>query len=433
MRIAILSDFHFGFRSGTERANDPYEAFSEAIEKTKDCDLIIFGGDLFDTRNPDAETLTRAMEQMTKPLLRQNDVKLVQGIGKDISKISEIALMGTPIVAIHGTHERRTKGLLNPVEALEKAGFLVYLHCNGVIFEKEGERVAIQGMSGVPDQYAESVISEWNPRPEHGCFNVFLLHQSVTGFLYAQHTLDLGKIPKGFDLYVNGHIHEARADEYAGKPFILTGSLIPTQLREESDKPKGFWIVDTSIRDRMKANENLKFSDVIDRDGIRMYWIELEKQRKVYYKTFEKEGIETIEKELGRIVRENPEKKPIVRIDLKGAKDTLVNEIEMKFGDKLILSFKREREERKLPSKTLEEHKLSVEEMGRKILMENLRKAKLDPEIFENLFELLAEGRSEEAMGRLIIMQGKPERPKKEEKEGMKENAKQTTLFKQKR
>ncbi|MEE9323736.1 MAG: DNA repair exonuclease [Candidatus Aenigmarchaeota archaeon] len=414
MRIAILSDFHFGFRSGTERADDPYEAFAEAIEKAKDCDLIIFGGDVFDTRNPDAETLTKAMELMIKPLLMQNDVKLVQGIGKDISKVSEIALMGTPIIAIHGTHERRTKGLLNPVEALEKAGFLVYLRCNGVIFEKGGERMAIQGMSGVPDQYAEGVLSNWNPKPEKGCFNILLLHQSVTEFLYAPHTLDLNKIPKGFDLYINGHIHEAKKSEYNGKPFLLTGSLIPTQLREESEKPKGFWVAETKGENVTAIN-----------------WVELENQRKVYYRTFENEGIETIERELNTIIKENPEKKPIARLDLKGkVKDTLVNDIEMKFGDKLILSFKREREEKKIPTKTPEEHKLSVEEMGRKILLENLRKSGLDPKIFENLFELLAEGRSEEAMDRLMEIPAKTEKPKKKGKEGgEKGKVKQTILF----
>ncbi len=422
MRIAILSDFHFGFGAGTERQEDSYEAFREAIEKTKDCDLIIFGGDVFDTRNPDAETLTKAMELMIKPLLVKNDVKLVKGIEKDISKISEIALMGIPIVAIHGTHERRTKGLLNPVEALEKAGFLIYLHCNGVIFKKGSERVAVHGMSGVPDQYAENVISNWKPKPEQGCFNIFLLHQSVTEFLYAPHTLDLNKIPKGFDLYINGHVHEARQSKYNGKSFLLTGSLIPTQLKEESEKLKGFWVVETKGKDVSEIQ-----------------WVELENQRKVYYKTFENEGIETIEGELNKIVQENPEKKPIVRLNLKGAKDTLVNEIEMKFAEKLLLSFKREKHERKLPSKTLEEHKLSVEEMGKKILLENLKKANLDPKTFENLFELLVEGKTEEAMERLMKIPvrkeraEKPKTPKKEEKrEEKKVKVKQTTLFEKK-
>jgi len=418
MRIAILSDFHFGFGAGTERAEDPFDAFREAIGKSLDCDLIICAGDIFDNRNPDAETLTKAMELMIPPLLEQNDIKLVQGIEKDVSKVSEIALMGIPIVAIHGTHERRTKGLLNPVEALEKAGFLVYLHCNGVIFEKEGERVAIQGMSGVPDQYAEGVLSNWNPRPEHGCFNIFVLHQSITEFLYAQHTLDLNKLPKGFDMYVNGHIHEAKGSEYAGKPFLLAGSLVPTQIKDESEKPKGFWIVETSMRDL--ASDEPKAAKVIDRGGVRLYWLQLENQRKVYVRSFGSDEKEALEKELHRIAAENPGKKPIVRLDLKGKAETLAKDVEMKFGDRLILSVRREKEEKALPTKTLEEHKLSVEELGRKILLENMTKAGLEPKHFESLFELLAEGRLDEAEKLLLETREKGETPR---------NSKQSRLF----
>jgi DNA repair exonuclease SbcCD nuclease subunit len=404
MKIAILSDFHFGFGAGSERANDPYEAFREAIEKAMGCDLIIFAGDIFDRRDPDAEILTKAMELMIPVLLAQSGVKLIQGIGKDIAQVSEMALMGIPIVAIHGTHERRTKGLLNPVEALEKAGFLIYLHCNGVIFEKDGERVAIHGMSGVPDQYAESVLANWNPSPAHGCYNIFVLHQSITEFLYAQHTLDLKKLPKGFDLYIDGHIHEAKESRYEGKPFLLTGSLVPTQLREEAETPKGFWMVETAGRDA------------------RLEWVELERQRRVYLRSFENPTIEAIEAELGRIAAENPNKKPLVRLDLGGeASETLVSEIEMKFGSRMLLSLKREAEKREaLPARTPEEHRLSVEEMGRKILLENLAKAKLEPKAFESLFELLAEGKTEEAIEGLTKMP---------EKDGGTKNAKQTRLF----
>jgi DNA repair exonuclease SbcCD nuclease subunit len=419
MRIAILSDFHFGFGAGSERAEDPYDAFREAIEKTKDCDLILFAGDLFDTRNPDAETLARSMELMIPPLLTQNGMKLIQGIGKDVSSVSEIALMGVPIVAIHGTHERRTRGLLNPVEALEKAGFLIYLHCNGVIFEKDGERIAIQGLSGVPDQYADSVLSNWKPSPEHGCFNVFVLHQSVTEFLYADHTLDLNKLPKGFDLYVDGHIHEARAAEYDGKPFVLTGSLIPTQIKDESEKPKGFWIAETSVRDL--AGESPKAESVFDRNGTRLYWIPLERQRKVYARAFENPDASAVEKEIGKILVEKHDKKPIIRIDLRGKfSDSLAGEIEMKLGGKAILSLKKAAEKGELPRRTPEEHKLSVEEMGRKIMLENLAKAGLDPKVFEDLLELLAEGKTDEAIEALTKNIRKDDRPK---------NSKQVKLF----
>jgi DNA repair exonuclease SbcCD nuclease subunit len=419
MRIAILSDFHFGFGAGSERAEDCYDAFREAVEKALGCDLMIFAGDMFDTRNPDAETLARAMELMVPALLRQNDIRLLQGIGKDASKVSEIAVMGIPIVAIHGTHERRTKGFLNPVEALEKAGFLVYLHCNGVIFEKEGERVAIQGMSGVPDQYADGVLSNWNPAPEHGCFNIFVLHQSITEFLYAEHTLDLNKLPKGFDLYVNGHIHEAKESEYDGKPFILTGSLIPTQIKEGSEAPKGFYIAETSVRDL--AGETPDAKKVFDKKGVRIYWLPLERQRKVYARTFENPTMEGIEKEIDAVLAKEHEKNPIVRIDLKGKfSETLAKEIEVKFGSRAILSLKKAAEKGELPRRTLEEHKLSVEETGRKIMLENLKKAGLNQKLFENLFELLVEGKTDETIDLLT---------KAPEREGKAKNPRQTMLF----
>ena len=421
MRIAILSDFHFGYGAGGERANDPYDAFREAVDKAKDCDLAIFAGDLFDTRNPDAETLTKAMELMIPLLLRQSDMKLIQGIGKDISKVSETALMGIPIVAIHGTHERRTKGLLNPVEALEKAGFVVYLHCNGVIFEKDGERVAIHGLSGVPDQYAEGVLSNWNPATAHGCFNIFVLHQSIAQFLYAQHTLDMHKIPKGFDLYVNGHIHEAKQADYAGKPFLLSGSLFPTQLKEESEKPKGFWIAETSVRDI--TSDAPKAKKTFEANGMSIYWVELENQRKTYVRSFDNPTHEAVEKEIERILAEKHDRKPLIRIDLKGkVSDTLAPDLEMKFGGKAILSIRKATvDSEALPTKTLEEHKLSVEEMGRKILAENLTKAGLDPKTFDGVFELLVEGKSEKAIELISRLREKESVSQK--------NAKQQLLF----
>ena len=414
MRISILSDFHFGFGEGTEREEDTYEAVKEAMEKASESDMILLGGDIFDTRNPDTETFTRAMEILTKPLLTKSETKLVRGLGKDVSKVSKIALMGIPIVGIHGTHERRTKGLLNPVEALEKAGFMVYLHCNGVVFEKNGEKVAVFGMSGVPDQYAESVVKDWNPKPLQGCFNIFVLHQSITEFLYAPQTLDLKTLPKGFDLYVNGHIHEPQKSEYDGKPFLLTGSLIPTQLKEESTKSKGFWIFET------ETNE--------------IRWTPLENQRRVYYKTFENPDIETIEKELKKILGEEHVKKPILRINLKGkVKNTLTDEIESKFGDKFLLSFKKDIRREELPTRTLEEHKLSVEEMGRRLLLDNLEKSGLDPKFFEDVFELLVEGKTDKATEMLMDIPGKKGDEKEEKsraKTGEKKSIKsQKTIF----
>ncbi|MEM5872011.1 MAG: DNA repair exonuclease [Candidatus Aenigmatarchaeota archaeon] len=418
MKIAILSDFHFGVYKGEERENDSYDAFQEAIEKSIGCDAFIFAGDIFHNKNPDVEILTRAMELMLPILLKKSETKLLEGIRKDVSKIPKTAVMGTPIIAIHGTHERRIKDFINPVEGLEKAGFLIYLNCNGVILEKNGERVAIQGMSGVDDRYALETLENWKPLPIKGCFNILVLHQSISPFLYAEHTLDINKLPKNFDLYINGHIHEALKTEYNKKPFLLSGSLIPTQLKEESQNPKGFWVFDTQTKD--------------------VEWRQLEKQRKIYVLTYDKKILfEQIEKDLKRIADENKDrKKPVVKINLQGeSMEILENKIKLMFQDKLILNFYIEKEEKEIfESKTLEEQKLSVEELGKKILLENLQKENLDVKTFENVFELLSENKNDEAES-LIIKRCEKNLEKKDEEANVEERAlkkspsKQSKLF----
>ncbi len=71
--------------------------------------------------------------------------------------------------------------------------------------------------------------------------------------------------------------------------------------------------------------------------------------------------------------------------------------LQKEFEGSAIISFKKDFEEPKLPAKTLEEHTLSVQELGKKILAENLQAAGLDPQRFEAIFELLLEKKIERA------------------------------------
>lgn len=377
MKLSIISDLHLGFASGTEREEDSFEAAQEAIEMSADCDAILVAGDIFDSRTPTTDTLIRAMQLFMKTNFWEGGARVSEGIGKDLSEFSPLNLSGVPIVAIHGTHERRSKGLMNPVEGLEKAGFVIYLHCNGVVLEKNRERVCVQGLSGVPDQYAESVLSEWNPQPMKGCFNIFMLHQSVAPFLYSDKLVDLDSLPKGFDLYVAGHMHDPQTSVHSSAPLLIPGSTIQTQLNKESVQSRGFWILDTETR-------SLDFR-------------ELASQRKVYYRAFENPGPGEMENEIESILEDtHHEKKPIIRIRLTG-KETDTSAIQSRFQELAIISFRKDFDEEALPAKTLEEHRLSVQELGRKILRENLEAAGLDPERFESIFELLLEKRTEQA------------------------------------
>ncbi|MBM3304171.1 MAG: DNA repair exonuclease, partial [Candidatus Aenigmarchaeota archaeon] len=381
MKMAVMSDFHFGYGAGTELEADAFEAVEQALELSAGCDLILMPGDLFDTRVPSTETLAKAMQLLIKPSLSSNGARFVRFVGgKDGSDVSPRSLSGIPIVTIHGTHERRTKELMNPVQALEKAGFAIHLHCNGVVFEKNDDKVAIFGLSGVPDPYAGKDLKEWSPKPEPGCYNIFMLHQNIREFMPSQveHAIPTDELPNGFDLYVCGHIHEARKEKKGGKPFLLPGSLIPTQLDKASEKPRGFFVVDTK-------NGSIDF-------------MELEKQRRVF--VIEETGRDGIISAAEKALSERHAKKPLIRVKLPADADgNLAKELRLKYEGRAILSIRQEaaEDEAAEKAKTLEEHVLSVQEMGRKLLAGNLRDAKLDPNLYESLFELIVEGRLQEA------------------------------------
>ncbi|RLI98131.1 MAG: hypothetical protein DRO99_01505, partial [Candidatus Aenigmatarchaeota archaeon] len=190
MKIAILSDIHFGFAPTREQESDPYDAVAEVARRAKDADVFIVPGDIFDMKVPSPETLAKAMESMA--LLSMGDQpEIVRTLnGKRIENHPS-----SRVVAIHGTHERRADGLINPVHIMEKAGFLLHLDRNGVVLGKGDEKIAIQGLSGVPDQYTEEELRKWGPKPVEG-FNVFMLHQNMTEFMHSkvEHTLDKGKL-----------------------------------------------------------------------------------------------------------------------------------------------------------------------------------------------------------------------------------------------
>ncbi len=402
MKISILSDVHLGFGRGSEREGDSYDALAEALEKSLDSDLILIAGDMFDSSSPPAETLALAEEILLRSLLENGSVRILEGIGKDIKKL-RLVNPGKPIIAIHGTHERRARGLLNPVQALERAGFLVYLHCNGVVVEKQmgpgslkakangerqsAERICIQGMSGVPDQYAGNVLEEWNPRPREGCYNILMIHQSLKGFMHerVENQLDPGKINRGFDLYVCGHMHAPGESSLGGSRLIIPGGMVATQLRE-GERPLGFFKLDSSSG----SSE----------------FIELESQRRVYFLDAKNRG--DLENGIREILKKRHERKPIIRVRLGG--DFPVRELRERLGEGAILSLRKDSGElEETGAVGLEEQRLSVSELGRRLLRENLERQGLGPELFENIFELLLEGREGKALE--LLGEGGKDRP----------------------
>ncbi len=383
MLIGIFSDCHCGYKYGEERWKDSFLALNEAMDKTADCDLIIIPGDLFDTRIPRPEVFAKVARILSKAQTIPSETKFLEIMNKEKIEMSPLALRGIPIVAIHGTHEKRSKHLINPIQSLEHAGLLIHLHCATAVFEIEGRKIAVHGMSGVPDRYAKDVFEQWNPQPVSGAINILMIHQSIEPYIYSPlepPSMKIDDLPKGFDLYLLGHMHWHESRILNDGQLLVCGSTVPTSLHKiEAEQEKCIH----------------KF------DGKIITSIPLENQRKIFWKDFDfepniKESIETF------VASISPFKpKPIINIKVKGLikKDQLLpsfSKIEEKFMDKAIVNINKDLEfegfqEQLEMLNALKEQKLSPEEHGLKILQENLKQANCGIKI-EEIFEYLVQG-----------------------------------------
>jgi len=380
MLVGIFSDCHCGYKFGEERGEDSFIALNEAIDKTTDCDLILIAGDLFDTRIPKPEVFAKVAKILGKAQNVPSRTKFLEIINKEKHEISPSALKGVPIVAIHGTHERRSKYLINPIQSLEHAGLLIHLHCATAIFEIEGRKVAIHGMSGVPDRYAKDCFEQWDPKPIPEAVNIIMFHNSITPYIYSPlepPSMKIEDLPKGFDLYVLGHMHWHETKSLNNGKLLLCGSTIPTAIRRiEAEQQKYIF----------------KFNNDIQK-------IPLDFQRKIFWQEYDfntstKDAVKNFLETLSAI-----EPKPIVNIKIKGMKNfSSLNfkEIEDKFSKKAIININKEFEAESLQDqlemiKTLREEKLSPEEHGLRILQEKLKEFNCGIRVDE-IFDYLVEG-----------------------------------------
>lgn len=243
MRIAILSDFHLGYERFSEDAfTQAQSAMAQAMEQA---DAILLAGDLFDTKLPRPEVLSQAFSIFRLPLAKKWEARIESFSAKD----GRAQLCGAPVIAIHGTHEMRVKSMVNPIQLLASAGFLVNAHSATVVLGKGGERAAITGMGGVPERQAKGAIEALDPKPVPGACNIFVFHQTLSELIpAAEGAMSAEDLPGGFDLYVSGHLHAHSDTNVSGKRILIPGSTVITQLRKEEAKEKGFYIFDTATK-----------------------------------------------------------------------------------------------------------------------------------------------------------------------------------------
>ncbi|MBI5228793.1 metallophosphoesterase family protein [Candidatus Micrarchaeota archaeon] len=386
MKIAIMSDFHLGF--GEDALEQARFAIRKAIAAA---DFVILAGDLFDARVPKQETVNEALKLFyeSKPDKSMLKMKIASEDGeKDVS--------AARFVAIYGTHERRTKGLVNAVQLLDSAGLVINVHARKLIVEKEGEKVAVQGMGGVPEEVAERTLKLMNPLPVERAFNIFIFHQNLRELIpVAEESLSAEDLPRGFDIYIDGHIHWAQEIRAGEKRIIIPGSTVVTQMKKNETAAKGFFLFDTKKWE----------SEFVSIPSRPFFYSEIE---------FKEATPEEVEKDvrvkLEELLSSAKGKAALVKLKLKGtlAKGITSSNIDLKtverdYAETMKLTmdkdfFSEELKEKIDFIKRMREEKKSVKETGLEILKRKLAEKSYSLGKEEELFELLSQGETEAAL-----------------------------------
>ena len=386
MRLAIISDLHIGYERFSD---DALLQARKALEAAHDnADAVLIPGDIFDNRTPKPDVIASAMR-----LFR--DFSEVRWAAKPADH--EADGRKAPIVVIPGTHERRAQDIENPVSILSIAGFVIDASNRRTTLEKDGEKVSIYGIAGVSEERFGEVLSKLNPGPEPGAFNILMFHQSLYELLpFSDTFLRMEMLPKGFDLYVCGHIHGRVEKKLHGSDFLIPGSTVLTQLKEGEQEGKGFYIYDTASRSfSFKYIDSRKFV-LIREDASNRSAGEVRR---------------AIEEKVKDIASAS-DSKPIVRVEISGKlregslnlelqpkrleeelKETAIVEIGSKIGAEEI---GKDAEAQELRSGKLKD--MSIKDYGMELFLENLRKRGYTLPIKPNdLFEVLSqEGASRE-------------------------------------
>jgi len=369
VKIAFLGDFHFGYKIDERTENDSFEqAYKFLLKAKEEADIICVMGDIFDVKNPTPKVISRAIRVFRE--IKNGDTITYFKNGAEVKTKKPL------IIAIHGNHERRLHKESSPVKILEEAGLVEYLHLNRIRVKNGEKNIDIYGMSSVPEIFAGKILFEkWRPHEQLdvNSFNILLLHQNISPFIYSKEepSLNVGNLPKEFDLVVDGHIHTSGIQKISEKTtLIISGSSIITRLTEEEINAKrGFFVVD------------------VDENGVNYEFREVDKPREYLYKEISSDEIDNvivfIEKFLKEEMLKAREKIPVIKIKIKGKKpvsDKAIKRIYNTYKEKFVLVIDNQTEEESMLEKLgeirdLKDKRVSIDSLVSKIINERLEKS----------------------------------------------------------
>ena len=214
-----------------EREQDFYDVFAKNIDKIieQDVDFVIHSGDLFDNSRPSTEALLA----FQKALLRLNEAKI-------------------PIYAIAGNHDSiLRKGALPPLVLFKDLGLKLISPDNPVYTEGP---VLICGIPYVASSQSRALKNAYNQLSQLAdkyLKSILVSHQGINKWMHeGSYEIELDEMPKNFDYYAMGHVHNYIEEDFGKGKLVYPGSMEIWRTSESNENfrefGKGFVVVDLS-------------------------------------------------------------------------------------------------------------------------------------------------------------------------------------------
>ncbi len=317
VQLLHTADTHLGYRQYgiIEREKDFYEVFDEIVDVAirEHVNLVVHGGDLFDTTRPPPQAFRAAI--------------------RSLRKLNE---HGICFVVVAGDHDTPKRSILSPLAVLEDVGLARAI---GAYSEKpERIRVRCRGsevlVAGVRSQRGaaarQRLLDHFKGlRPDSDRPSILLLHQALRE-VSPEYEVELRELPRGYAYYALGHIHLYRELTLEDSKVVYPGS--PEVLR-----------VDEAVSQR---DRYVVLAEVGRARTVSLSRVKLTRVRPFIYKEAAYAGLEALRSQLARIREEAKAlagkngKKPLVYLKIRrvprGARTDIHGLVETILGSAIL-------------------------------------------------------------------------------------------------
>ncbi|MBI5061756.1 MAG: DNA repair exonuclease [Candidatus Aenigmarchaeota archaeon] len=233
MKFAHMADVHLGsWNAHPDLRELPVAAFRKAIDicMHENVDFILVAGDLFDTSLPSMDILKDA-----------------------VAVLKRCADAGIRVYVVPGSHDFSPSGK-TMIAVLDEAGLVKDVSVRWA-HDKTGAKIF--GMPGKKLGLEATIFDDLDLGllEKEGGFKIFLFHSAVSDLAAFPASISLSSLPKNFDYYATGHMHETYnsvVDCYGRLAF--PGALFPTSFDEleKNRGSNGFFILD--VREKIHVD-----------------------------------------------------------------------------------------------------------------------------------------------------------------------------------